>query len=466
MHHCIGLDYPYLSFIHTFCETGLATIFFLDLEFSEDVSSSIIHRQVTHFILEFRFQIPSVLSAEVANLMPRMAVGDTKAPLWGIGNLSCLSSIVDSLANPMIVGLVILFPLVLSKSQPGWDIWFAREEGCMSEEVLRRAFYATEEGFLALVTRLWHTKPQIAAVGSCCLVGVIWGERLYIANVGDSRAVMGSLTRSNGQITAIQLTADHNASLEEVRQELKALHPDDSHIVVVRRGVWRVKGIIQLLRSIRYLIGSSEGMALDQNSKTIFSRDHDKAHTALQSKTSMIKELHNSKSSSFKKLHSIQIDDNERSEIHELGGNVKGNPKFFQIHMARKRTQAWERRIGSKHICPKPLEDQPNFIESKRGRGLHRGKGLRVRDIRKHLPCLGNCIECWIGCGTLSMINGYKHLGLATLDQLCYRNYRTSWVKMRQMPHFVQGHDSPVYLKFKGSKSKDIYGDCKLRSGH
>ncbi|XP_057867332.2 probable protein phosphatase 2C 25 isoform X2 [Cryptomeria japonica] len=127
---------------------------------------------------------------------------------------------------------------------------FAREEGRMSDEVLRRSFNATEEGFLAHVTRSWKTKPLIAAVGSCCLVGVIWGEKLFVANVGDSRAVMGSLGRSNKKITAEQLTRDHNASVEEVRQELKALHPDDSRIVVNKHGVWRVKGIIQVSRSI------------------------------------------------------------------------------------------------------------------------------------------------------------------------------------------------------------------------
>ncbi|KAJ0088052.1 hypothetical protein Patl1_32973 [Pistacia atlantica] len=90
---------------------------------------------------------------------------------------------------------------------------------------------------------------RIFLEGSCCLVGVIWRGTLYVANVGDSRAVIGSLGRSN-KIVAEQLTRDHNASMEEVRQELKSLHPDDSHIVVMKHGVWRIKGIIQVSRSI------------------------------------------------------------------------------------------------------------------------------------------------------------------------------------------------------------------------
>eukprot|EP01018_Ginkgo_biloba_P033239 Gb_27959 [translate_table: standard] len=144
---------------------------------------------------------------------------------------------------------------------------FAREEGCMSEDVLQRAFIATEEGFLALVTRSWQRTPLIAAVGSCCLVGIIWGEKLYIANLGDSRAVMGTLARSNGKITAVQLTREHNASIEEVRQELKALHPDDSQIVVHKHGVWRVKGIIQVSRSIGDAYLKKPGFNLDPQYK-------------------------------------------------------------------------------------------------------------------------------------------------------------------------------------------------------
>ncbi|KAF8097187.1 hypothetical protein N665_0293s0037 [Sinapis alba] len=124
----------------------------------------------------------------------------------------------------------------------------SREHGAISEETLRAAFSATEEGFLTLVRRTCSLKPLIAAVGSCCLVGVIWKRTLLIANVGDSRAVLGSI-KSN-KIVAEQLTSDHNAALEQVRQELKSLHPDDSHIVVLKHGVWRIKGIIQVSRSI------------------------------------------------------------------------------------------------------------------------------------------------------------------------------------------------------------------------
>ncbi|CAD5164146.1 probable protein phosphatase 2C 25 [Musa acuminata AAA Group] len=125
----------------------------------------------------------------------------------------------------------------------------AQESGTISEDVVRSAFSATEEGFLAHVRRTHQIKPLISAIGSCCLVGVIWRGTLYLANLGDSRAVIGYLGRSNN-IIAEQLTRDHNACMEEVRQELRSLHPDDSNIVVLKHGVWRIKGIIQVSRTI------------------------------------------------------------------------------------------------------------------------------------------------------------------------------------------------------------------------
>lgn len=127
---------------------------------------------------------------------------------------------------------------------------FATEHQCISADVIRKAVQATEEGFLSVVSRQWPLKPQIAAVGSCCLLGVICSGTLYIANLGDSRAVLGRLVKATGEVLAVQLSTEHNACLEAVRQELQSMHPDDSHIVVLKHNVWRVKGLIQVSRSI------------------------------------------------------------------------------------------------------------------------------------------------------------------------------------------------------------------------
>nr|AFK37150.1 unknown [Lotus japonicus] len=127
---------------------------------------------------------------------------------------------------------------------------FTSEQQSMSVDVIRKAFQATEDGFMSVVAKQWPLAPQIAAVGSCCLVGVICNGTLFIANAGDSRAVLGRVVKATGEVLATQLSTEHNASIESVRQELHSLHPDDSNIVVLKYNVWRVKGIIQISRSI------------------------------------------------------------------------------------------------------------------------------------------------------------------------------------------------------------------------
>jgi len=127
---------------------------------------------------------------------------------------------------------------------------FASEQNTMSADVLKKAYEATEDGFFSVVTKQWPVKPQIAAVGSCCLVGVICGGMLYVANVGDSRVVLGRHVKATGEVLAVQLSAEHNVSIESVRKELQSMHPEDRHIVVLKHNVWRVKGLIQVCRSI------------------------------------------------------------------------------------------------------------------------------------------------------------------------------------------------------------------------
>ncbi|CAL5040520.1 unnamed protein product [Urochloa decumbens] len=127
---------------------------------------------------------------------------------------------------------------------------FASEQNSMSADVLKKAYEATEDGFFSVVTKQWPVKPQIAAVGSCCLVGVICGGMLYVANVGDSRVVLGKHVKATGEVLAVQLSAEHNVSIESVRKELQSMHPEDRHIVVLKHNVWRVKGLIQVCRSI------------------------------------------------------------------------------------------------------------------------------------------------------------------------------------------------------------------------
>ncbi|KAH9683864.1 hypothetical protein WN944_025321 [Citrus x changshan-huyou] len=133
---------------------------------------------------------------------------------------------------------------------PHFQAIAAETQGVVTRETIERAFRLTEEGFTAQVSELWSTRPQIATVGSCCLVGMISRQTLFVANLGDSRVVLGKKVGNTGGTAAIQLSKEHNANFEEIRQELKELHPHDPQIVILKHGVWRVKGIIQVSRSI------------------------------------------------------------------------------------------------------------------------------------------------------------------------------------------------------------------------
>ncbi|KAL4271954.1 hypothetical protein GQ457_13G023560 [Hibiscus cannabinus] len=126
----------------------------------------------------------------------------------------------------------------------------AESEGVVTAETIQRAFHRTEEGFTSLVSELWSSRPNMATVGTCCLVGVIYRQTLFIASLGDSRVVLGKKVGNTGGMAAMQLSTEHNANIEAIRHELKELHPNDPHIVVLKHGVWRVKGIIQVSRSI------------------------------------------------------------------------------------------------------------------------------------------------------------------------------------------------------------------------
>ncbi|KAI3898296.1 hypothetical protein MKW92_016627 [Papaver armeniacum] len=127
---------------------------------------------------------------------------------------------------------------------------FTAEHQGMTVDAINKAYAATEEDFLCLVREQWCNRPQLASVGTCCLVGMICNGTLYIANAGDSRVVLGRSERALREVRAIQVSEEHNASIESVREELRSMHPDDSQIVVLKHKVWRVKGIIQISRSI------------------------------------------------------------------------------------------------------------------------------------------------------------------------------------------------------------------------
>ncbi|KAG6402339.1 hypothetical protein SASPL_139217 [Salvia splendens] len=67
--------------------------------------------------------------------------------------------------------------------------------GEMSSDVLDLSFFALDEKYTHLVQNESEALPNLLSAGSSCLVGIVIGGRVYVAKVGDSRAVLAQLPR-------------------------------------------------------------------------------------------------------------------------------------------------------------------------------------------------------------------------------------------------------------------------------
>lgn len=130
-------------------------------------------------------------------------------------------------------------------------IGIIKESGAFSEDSLRNAIDATETGFLELVHQKFALHPEYVEAGSCLLVGVLWGRSLYIANLGDSRAVMGRFDPLTKEIVADSLTVEHNVQSADIREQVRTLVPEDPDILSLSDdGRWLIKGITEVSRVI------------------------------------------------------------------------------------------------------------------------------------------------------------------------------------------------------------------------
>ncbi|KAI5429896.1 hypothetical protein KIW84_034473 [Lathyrus oleraceus] len=107
-------------------------------------------------------------------------------------------------------------------------------------EALSEVMKKTEDAFLKIVDEMITSSPVLAMMGSCVLVMLMKGEHVYLMNVGDSRAVLGTRTGNH-----FQLTVDHNAQAREEIRRIRQEHPDDSYVVTNGR----VKGYLNITRA-------------------------------------------------------------------------------------------------------------------------------------------------------------------------------------------------------------------------
>lgn len=78
------------------------------------------------------------------------------------------------------------------------------------------------------VARLQELEPRIAG-GCTAVIAVICDNNLYIANAGDSRAVL-VYTKPDGTLATMQLSEDHSVENEGELRRLRELGLDESEL--------------------------------------------------------------------------------------------------------------------------------------------------------------------------------------------------------------------------------------------
>ena len=85
--------------------------------------------------------------------------------------------------------------------------------------------YQAQQNFPVQVARLQELESQISG-GCTAVVTILTHRRLYVANVGDSRAVLAYEETSDGSLQVKQLSVDHGVENEQELERLAALGLD------------------------------------------------------------------------------------------------------------------------------------------------------------------------------------------------------------------------------------------------
>lgn len=93
--------------------------------------------------------------------------------------------------------------------------------------------YAAYQQFPYEVSRLQTLEPKLTG-GCTAVMAILVGDRLYVANAGDSRALLVCET-ANGTLEIKQLTQDHSVENEEELRRLEALGLDPKALIKAGR---------------------------------------------------------------------------------------------------------------------------------------------------------------------------------------------------------------------------------------
>jgi hypothetical protein len=121
---------------------------------------------------------------------------------------------------------------------------------------LLKTFAIVEKEFYDISIDLYRKgEGKMATVGSCVLISIISKDKIYTAQLGDSKAKLYRKNK-NGELERVKLTVTHNAEKKH-QQELLRNEFKDKDIVVCKRPnntVCYVKGRLQPTRVRIYIV--------------------------------------------------------------------------------------------------------------------------------------------------------------------------------------------------------------------
>lgn len=124
--------------------------------------------------------------------------------------------------------------------------------------------YAAFQQYPREVARLQEIEPKLSG-GCTAVLALVVNDKLYVANAGDSRAVLAYVD-TNGTISVEQLSVDHSVENENELKRLEALGLDPKQLIKAGRlgmhentrsiGDYSIKQGYRDVDTLRYVVAS------------------------------------------------------------------------------------------------------------------------------------------------------------------------------------------------------------------
>jgi pyruvate dehydrogenase phosphatase len=114
-----------------------------------------------------------------------------------------------------------------------------------------KGFERLEQEWISIAQASFHGGfPKAASVGSCGLVSIVHNNKLYVANAGDSKAVLLRQTDS-GDFERVKISKTFNANKKYEQERLQKEFPGEKDIFLCKRkSACYVKGRLMPSRAL------------------------------------------------------------------------------------------------------------------------------------------------------------------------------------------------------------------------